>query len=217
MATSGTAYLVQPDDGPGTGVLLLHSWWGLTRDVKDIVESLADAGFTAMAPDLLGGALPETAEEARAVLFESDPNRTADLILSSLVTLRAHSSDPQAPVGVVGFAMGGSWAMWVATRMREDIAAAVTYYGTQNIDFDDLAAPVLAHFAEFDELATEDDRVEMHSRLLLSEKSIEVHTYDATFHGFAEVSPGGTYEASAATLAWNRTLEFLQDRLSVRR
>ena len=35
---AGHAYLVVPDDGPGHGVLVLHSWWGLTPAVKAVVE-----------------------------------------------------------------------------------------------------------------------------------------------------------------------------------
>ncbi len=216
MATSGTAYLVQPHEGPGPGVLLLHSWWGLTRETKELVESLADAGFTAMAPNLLAGAEATTVAQARQALLDTDPNVTADLILSSLVSLRAHSVDPQAPVGVVGYAMGASWALWVATRMPVDVGSVVAYYGTQNIDFDDLAAPVLAHFAETDELVSEDDVVEMHARLLLSEKSVEVHVYEDTSHGFAEVTPATTFDATAAELAWERTIGFLRANLPTR-
>ncbi|MGB6059164.1 MAG: dienelactone hydrolase family protein [Microthrixaceae bacterium] len=215
MATSGTAYLVQPDDGPGPGVLVLHSWWGLTRGVKDTVELLADSGFTAMAPDLSGGLLPETADEARSALVDSNPNVTADLVLSSLVTLRAHSVDPEAPVGAVGFAMGASWALWAATRMPEDIGAVVAYYGTQNLDFDDLTAPVLGHFAEEDDLVSEDDKIEMHARLLLSEKSVELHDYKGTSHGFAEVNPSARFDRVSAQLAWNRTITFLAMNLSL--
>ena len=50
---AGHAYLVVPDDGPGHGVLVLHSWWGLTPAVKEVVEALADAGYTALAPDAI--------------------------------------------------------------------------------------------------------------------------------------------------------------------
>ncbi|MEX0768587.1 MAG: dienelactone hydrolase family protein [Microthrixaceae bacterium] len=209
---AGDAYLVQPDSGPSHGVLLLHSWWGLTRSVKDVVESLADNGHTVLAPDLLGGVVPDDAEEAQQLLAESDPNATAALIMSSLVALRANTADPQRPVSVVGFSMGASWALWLATRLPLDVDAVVAYYGCQNIEFDDLAAPVLGHFAQSDPLVTEDDLVEMHSRLLLSEKSFELHRYEGTSHWFAESGVEGHFNASAAELAWQRTMEFLAKR-----
>lgn len=209
MPSAGSAYLVQPDSGPGPGVLVLHSWWGLTPGVRRVVERLADAGYTAMAPDLLAGVVPEDRAEAQRELAESDPNVTADLVLSSPVTLRAYSADPQAPIAVIGYSMGASWALWLATRLPDDVAAAVMFYGTQNIDFERLQAPVLAHFAEMDELVAEDERTEMHARLLLSERSIEVHDYPGTQHWFAEEDQLDRYDEDAAELAWERTMEFI--------
>lgn len=208
-SSAGQAYLVVPDDGPGTGVLVLHSWWGLDTSARRLVEHLADAGYTALAPDLNGGVVTDDPEEAQRVLAESDPNATAALVISSVSALRARSADPTAPVAVVGFSMGASWAMWLATRLPDSISAVVAYYGTQNIDFDDLRAPVLGHFAEVDPLVSEDELTEMHARLLLSEKSIEVHRYPGTRHWFAEEGRPDFHEAEAAALAWERTVAFL--------
>ncbi|MFN7148420.1 MAG: dienelactone hydrolase family protein [Microthrixaceae bacterium] len=209
-APSGAAYLVQPDDGPGPGVLVLHSWWGLTRSVKDVVEALADAGYTAMAPDLCGGVVPADGDEARQLLAESDPNVVARLVLDSIVALRAHSAVPEAPIAVLGYSMGASWALWVATRQPDSVRAVVAYYGAQNIDFDTLVAPVLGHFAETDPLVSDDELVEMQARLLLSDKHVELHRYEGTGHWFAE--PGVMNHDPAATeLAWSRTIDFLAE------
>ena len=208
-APIGDAYLVQPDGGPGPGVMVLHSWWGLTRSVKDLVERLADAGYTALAPDLCDGVVPADEDEAQQLLLDSDPNLTASLVLDSIVALRAHSRVPQDPVAVVGFSMGASWALWVATRQPSSVRAVVAYYGVQNIDFDTLASPVLCHFAETDPLVSDDDAVEMQARLLLSDKHVEVHHYPGTGHWFAEPGVETRHDPNAADLAWARTLEFL--------
>jgi carboxymethylenebutenolidase len=210
-APSGAAYLVQPDDGPGPGVLVLHSWWGLTRSVKDVVESLADAGYTAMAPDLCDGVVPADGEEARRLLADADPNVVARLVLDSIVALRAHSAVPEAPVAVLGYSMGASWALWVATRQPDSVRAVVAYYGAQNIDFDTLAAPVLGHFAESDPLVSDDELVEMQARLLLSDKHVEVHRYDGTGHWFAEAGVESHHDPDATELAWARTVDFLAE------
>ncbi len=214
---SGAAYLVHPDGGPGPGVLVLHSWWGLTDGVKDLVERLADAGYTALAPDLCAGELSADGEAAAILLAESDPNVTAALVLDSTVALRANSVVPQAPIAVVGFSMGASWALWLATRQPESVDAVVAYYGAQNIDFDDLAAPVLGHFAERDTLVTDDDLNEMHARLLLSEKSFQLHRYPGTTHWFAEPGVSEFHDADAAEQAWQRTLAFLSEHHVVER
>jgi carboxymethylenebutenolidase len=210
-APSGAAYLVQPDDGPGPGVLVLHSWWGLTRSVKDVVERLADAGYTAMAPDLCDGVVPSDGDEARRLLAEADPNVVARLVLDSIVALRAHSAVPEAPVAVLGYSMGASWALWVATRQPDSVRAVVAYYGAQNIDFDTLSAPVLGHFAQSDPLVSDDELVEMQARLLLSDKHVEVHRYDGTGHWFAEAGVESHHDPAATELAWARTIDFLTE------
>lgn len=213
---AGDAYLVRPGSGAGHGVLVLHSWWGLTRGVKDVVEALADAGYTALAPDLLGGLLPTDGEEARDLLAASSPDETAGLVLSSIVALRAHSSDPDAPVAVLGYSMGASWALWVATRQPDSVDAVVAYYGAQNIDFQTLSAPVLGHFAESDAFVTDDELVEMQAHLLLLDKHVEIHHYPGTGHWFAESDRPGQpdrrpEELVAADLAWSRTMAFLAE------
>jgi carboxymethylenebutenolidase len=197
------------DSGTGPGVLLLHSWWGLTSFVKEQCEQLADAGFVALAPDLIGGVRPETAAEAEFELGVSDPNETAALVLSSIVALRSQTDDPAAPIAVVGYSMGASWGLWAATRQPESVRAVVAYYGTQNIDFELLRAPVLGHFGEDDEIVSRDELIEMQSHLLLLEKSVEVHRYQGCRHFFAEPSPEATLVPESAALAWNRTIEFL--------
>lgn len=218
---AGSAYLVAPDDGPGPGVLVLHSWWGLTRGVKATVEALADEGFTALAPDLLPGPLPADVTHAARRLADADTDASAALVISSIDALRAHSADPAAPVSLLGYSMGGSWAMWIATRAPDSVVAVVDYYGLQDIDFSALRAPVLCHFADSDPLVSEDEIVEMQSHLLLLEKSVEVHHHPDTRHFFAEEdvpalgADGATSqrtdaEAAAAAAAWRRTVEFLR-------
>lgn len=207
---AGGAYLVTPDEGPGPGVLVLSSWWGLDRFVKDFCERLADQGFTALAPDLTKGVLADIAAEAEVELAASDPNETAALILSSVVALRAHSDEPDAPVAVLGFSMGASWAMWLATRQPDSVRRVVAYYGTQNIDFSAMQAAVLGHFATDDDLVADDEVVEMQARLLLDDKAVEIHRYPGTHHWFAEETHPEFYDPEAADLAWLRTLEFLR-------
>ncbi|MFZ4583977.1 MAG: dienelactone hydrolase family protein [Acidimicrobiia bacterium] len=212
MSDAGTGYLVHPDAGPGPGVLLLHSWWGLTDQVKDLANQLADAGFTALAPDLLAGAHPETSAEAELTLEAADIDATAGLVLSSATALRSQTRDPRAPVGVVGYSMGASWAYWLSVRLPQSVSCVVSYYGTQNIEFDDSQSSYLVHIAETDELASDDETNETLALLGLAGRPFDVYRYDETQHWFAEPDRPGHHEAAAA-LAWDRTIAFLADHL----
>lgn len=212
--SAGQAYLVRPgEDGEGTGpgVLVLSSWWGLTQGLKAFCNRLCDEGFVVLAPDLMGGARPETAAEAELELAETDPNATAALVISSTVALRSATDDPAGPVAVVGFSMGASWALWAATRQPESFDKVVAYYGSQTIDFADMAARVQGHFAEHDDLVSHDDVVLLEADLFELGRDPEMWHYADTRHWFAEVDVADHYDEAAAELAWDRTVEFLRD------
>lgn len=223
-APAGSAYLVRPEDGAGPGVLVLHSWWGLNRGIKDLVERLGGAGFTTMAPDLFGGtALADPADPLQAAirLAEADVDATAGLILASIVALRAHSEDPQAPVGILGFSMGASWGLWAACSQPDSVGAVVAYYGYQDMDFDGIMAPVLCHLAELDPLMSEDQAAQMQAHIRLAGGSVVSTRHSGTRHFFAESgvpvlgADGGVgerddVEETAATSAWEQTVEFLR-------
>ena len=82
-------------------------------------------------------------------------------------TLRDMPLTIDGPIGVLGFSMGGSWAMWLATRAPETVAATTVFYGSQDIDFEASTSAFLGHFAEHDEFVSEDQRVEMEAHLRL--------------------------------------------------
>jgi carboxymethylenebutenolidase len=209
LPAAGSAYLVRPDSGTGPGVLVLHAWWGLTPFFKGVCDRLADEGFVALAPDLLGGRKPETAAEAEVELGEIDPNESAALLLSSVVALRSQSSDPEGPIAVVGFSMGASWAMWLATRQPDSVSKVVLYYGSQDMDFADLQAPVLGHFAETDDFVSEDELTFFEAQLRLLDKDVEIITYPGTTHWFAEADRDA-FHPDAAGSAWTSTIDFLR-------
>jgi carboxymethylenebutenolidase len=204
------AYFVQPEAGRGPGVLLLHSLWGLTSSVKGLADGLADRGYTVLAPDINFGELPETEEEGIDRLGEADPDRLASLVLSSANLLADKSAE--GPIGVVGFGMGGSLGLWASVRLAGLIGAVVSFYGTQQIDFAGSRSSYLIHFAEQDEYITDDEAVFMEATMGLEALPVEVITYPGTRHGFCEPD-SESYDPEAFDMAWQRTLEFLDDRL----
>ncbi|MCB0978111.1 MAG: dienelactone hydrolase family protein [Acidimicrobiales bacterium] len=214
LGPAGSGYVVVPDSGSGPGVLVLHSWWGLTPFFTGVCDRLADEGFVALAPDLHGdGATADTPDEAETLLASTDPNRTANLVVSSLSALRSMPATPEGRVGVLGFSMGASWALWAATRFPDDVAAVSVYYGDQNIDFGAARAAFQGHFAEYDEFTSPDDANYLEARLRLDGHEPEFHRYDGAAHWFAESDRTAAYDQAAADLAWSRTVEFLHRHL----
>ncbi|MEM7272390.1 MAG: dienelactone hydrolase family protein [Actinomycetota bacterium] len=205
---AGEAFLIDPTGGAGPGVLVLHSWWGLTPWTRDFCRRVADLGFTVLAPDLFDGVQPMTEAEGEAVLGEADPDAMSGLVMSSAQTLRAASADAAKPIAVIGFSMGASLAMWLSARLTREVGAVVVFYGAQAIDFDDATAEYQGHFADHDHIVSEEDRVLTESFIRLGGRTTDFHVYPETRHWFFE--EGDSFHADAAALAWSRTETFLR-------
>lgn len=204
-----TAYFVSPVDGPGPGVLLLHSWWGLTESVKRTADHLSDEGYTVLAPDLNFGPTFTDPEVAREHLARADADRLASLTLASARIARERSASPDRPIGVVGFSMGASLGLWASVRIPEAVSAVVAYYGTQSIDFAGSRSAYLVHLAATDDLVSDDDAAFMEATIALEDRPVEVVRHPDTRHFFAEES-AEAYDPGAAAGAWERTLAFLR-------
>ena len=205
---SAGAFFVGPEGGKQSpGVLLLHSWWGLTEWTKDLATRIADEGYTVLAPDLLGGLQPMSPDEGEAALAQVSPDELSSLVLSSARVLQNAAAGDDQPIAVVGFSMGASMALWLSARLEESVTAVVTFYGAQSIDFDTANATFQGHFAEDDHLVSEEDRVVTESFIRLGDNPTEFHVYPRTKHWFFE--PGETHDEEASELAWTRMVEFL--------
>jgi carboxymethylenebutenolidase len=210
---AGEAFLVEPADGTsGPGVLVLHSWWGLNDWTRDFCRRIADLGYTVVGPDLLEGANPATEAEAQRALAERSPDELSGLVISSARTLRAVAKDPNAPIAVIGLSMGASMALWLAARLPEEVAAAIAFYGTQSIDFDDAKATFQGHFGDDDHMVSEEDRVVTESFLRLGDNTTEFHVYPGAKHWFME--QGENFDDDAARLAFERMSTFLSSALT---
>ena len=200
------AYFIQSDNGPGPGVLLLHSFWGLTPAVKGLADDLADSGHTVLAPDINFGELPATEQEALDHLGQASPDRLASLVLSSAGLLNEKST--AGPIGIVGFGMGGSLGLWASVRLNDIVSAAVSYYGSQQIDFAGSKSAYLIHLAEADEFVSDDEAAFMEATMGLESLPVEVVRHAGTRHGFAEPD-GQTFDPEASDRAWAATKGFL--------
>ena len=208
--TSTSAYVIVPESGAGPGVLVLHSWFGLTAGIKIICHELADAGFCALAPDLFDGQTAETPEDGQALLTAADPNNLVLGIQSTADALRRMPATPDGPIGVVGYSMGASLGLWLSEREPDTVAAAVSFYGSQSMDFTDTQAAYQFHMTVDDDMIDADERVLMQASLHLAGRTVDVHDYDHVGHWFAE--PGSpNHDEQAAAIAWARTVAFLDE------
>jgi carboxymethylenebutenolidase len=201
------AYLASSSNG-GPGVLVLPSWFGLKPYFKHVCDRLADEGYTALGLDYYQGRVGHTVDEAKVLQeeAESDTEAMGALVKAAkdhLVSLRAGE-----PIGLVGFSMGTDWALITAAK-EADVAATVLFYGGWTPDFSKMRSKVLGHYAETDEWVPFDRAKEMEQEMKAAGVDVTLHFYPGTAHWFME-EDRPEYDPAAASLAWERTLDFLK-------
>jgi NADPH:quinone reductase-like Zn-dependent oxidoreductase/dienelactone hydrolase len=187
------AYLSTPDGvGPWPGIVVIHDALGMTADLRNQADWLADHGYLAVAPDLFhgGGHIPCMFRAMRD--FSAGEGRT----FRDLETVRsalAELAECTSRVGVIGFCMGGGYALALAPTGGY-AAASVNYGIAGRATLDRLAdaCPIVASYGARDRsLRGAADRLER----LLTEHDIDhdVKEYPDAGHGFLnDHAPGDT-------------------------
>lgn len=213
MTEPALAYVAEPAQ-PGPPVLVLHSWWGLTASFTDYADRLAGEGFLAGCIDLYDGRLATTPEEAAALRAAPRRRPMYRTMLAAVDGLREHAAASRRQVGLVGFSMGGHWAVWLAQRADVRAGAVVVHYAARAVTMGD-PVPVLAHFAEHDPYVSESGRRTMERSLRSHGWPYTAHDYPGTGHWFSE-SGDDAYDPEPAAAAFARTSGFLSEALRVR-
>ncbi len=207
-----STYLAIPQIGNGPGVLVLHAWWGLNDTFRHFCDRLAGEGFVALAPDLYDGAVATTRQEAESFMRRMDKDAARKMLNTAVKDLAAHPALNRPAIGVVGFSMGGNYALSLACKKPKQIAAAVTFYGTGGGKFAAAQAAFLGHFAENDEFEPGADVLELENSIRQAGKPVTFYTYPGARHWFFEPDRP-EFDPSAAQLAWERTAAFLREEL----
>ena len=207
-------YLALPPGGSGPGVLLIHAWWGLNIFFKQTCDRLAEEGLVVMAPDLFGGEVAVTVEEAQRLRDKPRREPVNKTLLAAIEQLRSHPAVRGSSIGVVGFSMGAHWALWLAAqRPPLPIGAVVAFYGARAGDFSGSQAAFLGHFAQDDPWVSDASLKKLKKTLEGAGRPAELFVYPDTGHWFFESDRTDAYNPQAADLAWSRTVEFLRTHL----
>lgn len=209
-------YLVQPAEAKGKlpTVLVVHENRGLNPHIEDIAQRLALDGFIAFAPDALFplGGYPGDEDKARELFPKLDQAKTREDFVAAANALKV-LPEGNGKVGVVGFCYGGGIANFLATRLP-DLAAAVPFYGNQPSaeEAAKIKAPLLLHYAGADERINA-GWPKYEAALKTAGVSYQTYIYSGVQHGFNnDTTP--RFDAAAASLAWDRTIGFLNQNLS---
>ena len=191
-------------------MLVLHAWWGLNPLFKGFCDRLAEKGFVALAPDLYHGAVASTIQEAEKLRAKLKREAVAKEITQAAELVCSSCDAGKQGIGVIGFSLGGYWALWLVEQKIVPVAAAVVFYATRNGDYAASQAAFQFHLAETDDYVAASGAKKLQKSLKAAGKEAEFYTYPGTTHWFFENDRAGAYDPQAAKLAWNRTVEFLK-------
>jgi len=205
-------YLAVPPTGKGPAVLVLHAWWGLNDFFRSFCDRLAKEGFVALAPDLYAGKIARTIEEAEQIQSQWDEeHEVPPILLPAVDDLSKHATVTGQGLGVIGFSMGGYWALWLALKKPALVRTVTLFYGSGGGgDFRQSKAAYLGHFAEHDPYEDGSVVQALEKNLKDADRPATFYTYPGTGHWFFEKDRPEAYHAEAARLAWERTLAFLK-------
>lgn len=198
-----------------TAVVVIHEIFGLADWIRSVTDQLAEAGYIAIAPDLLTGKGPNGgATEAftdgnaiRQAVFGLNADAvTADL--NATVDYVAKLPACNGKVVVAGFCWGGMQSFRFATN-NKNIKAAYVFYGNgpdNAKDVERIAVPVYGFYGG------NDARVNMtipksQELMKAAGKTYDPVTYEGAGHGFlrAGEDPAGSAEnKKAREEAWKR-------------
>lgn len=200
------AWRAEPEGEARGGVLVVQEIFGVNEHIRDVADRFARAGYLAVAPaifDRIERGIELGYDEAgvargRSLAGELDQ----DAMLGDLAA-GAREAGKVGAVGAVGYCFGGA-ATWVAAARMENLACAVSYYGSRIVNFMDQAprVPVMMHVGQHDLSFPMEKVRELGARY----PEVAIFEYDAG-HGF-NCDRRGDFAPEAAALALERTLAF---------
>ena len=212
------AHLARPEgDGPSPGVVLVHDAFGTTRDFRRHADRFAANGYVALAPDLYSWGGRIGCIRATFAALSVGRGRAFDDIDAARAWLAARE-DCTGRIGVIGYCMGGGFALLLATPAHGFGASSVNY-GQVPKDAETIlagACPIVGSFGGRDRplrgSATRLDRT-----LTTLGIDHDVKEYPEAGHSFMNdygramalfKVMGLGYDAGASEDAWRRILAF---------
>lgn len=203
-------YLAIPPTEKGGVVLVLPAWWGLNDTMRTFCKQLAEAGFIAFAPDLYHGRTTDNVADAETLSRALDVNQAKADITDAAMFLNHHAGRTGSGLAVIGFSLGAYYALDLSVTNPECIRSVVLFYGTRPGNYSSSKASYLGHFAAMDEFEPQSDVDALEAALQSAGRSVSFYRYAGTGHWFFEPDRLQAFNQAAATLAWERTLAFLQ-------
>jgi len=203
-------FLAEPRaNGSYPGVVMIHEWWGLNDNIKEMAKILAKEGYVVFAIDLYDGQV--AANSTKAGELAGNVRNNPDIAIAKMKTAVEYlrTAKKTTTVGSLGWCFGGGQSLQLS--LNEKINATVIYYGSLVDDKQQLMklnGPVLGIFGGDDTSIPVSSVRSFESALNDLGIPNDIYVYEGVGHAFA--NPSGSNYAEKQTLdAWEKTVNFL--------
>jgi carboxymethylenebutenolidase len=210
--TPGAAgFLAAPGvEGKHPGIVMIHEWWGLNDNIKEMARQMAAEGYVVLAVDLYGGQVATETSQAQSLAGQvrSNPDSAIQNLKAAVSYLRNHESVNAGAVGSLGWCFGGGRSLQLA--LNEELQATGIYYGNLVTEPEELTSinwPVLGIFGSADTSIPVDQVRAFEAALDQNGIENEITIYEGVGHAFANPS-GASYAPNETMDAWKKTLAF---------
>jgi carboxymethylenebutenolidase len=197
-------------------VIMIHEWWGLNNNIKDMANLLAKEGYVVLAADLYNSKVAADPNEA-GKLVQSVRTNQENAITNLKAAVKYVSSLPivdKSKIASIGWCFGGGQSLQLALNSRDQpLAATILYYGTplviEKSDLSKIKWPILGIFGDKDQAIPLKQINQFKAALDEIGITNEIHIYPGIGHAFANPS-GDNYAPKETQDAWEKTLSFLK-------
>jgi carboxymethylenebutenolidase len=205
------------------GVVVIHEIFGVNDDIKHKTDQIAAHGYLGLAPDLYGGKSWQGCVRQAFKQLKAGSGPAFEVLDAAARTL-AERPDCTGQVGVIGFCMGGGFALLCA--IRPGYSSASVNYGVVPADAEDVlagACPIVGSFGAKDAMGTKPPE-RLQRALAVLDVRHDVKVYPDSGHRFMTKSTGAgaflaritkmSYSEEDANDAWQRIFAFFGETLS---
>ncbi|MDN5846045.1 MAG: dienelactone hydrolase family protein [Candidatus Nitrosocosmicus sp.] len=224
-----SGYLVFPENSSsvessiaGTklpAVIMIHEWWGLNDNIKNMADELAKEGYVVLAIDLYKGQVATSPDQAMELvnLARENQNESLSNLKAAVGYLKTLDNVNASKIAAIGWCFGGGQALQLALNSNNDsqLAATILYYGNLVTDQEQLSkitGPVLGIFGDQDQSIPTTDVQKFEDALNANNITNEIYVYEGVGHAFANPT-GASFAPHELKDAWQKTLEFLNKNL----
>jgi len=206
-----TAYVARPEKDFSAAVLLIQEYWGINEHIRDLAGRFASAGYLCVAPALSRGRVTTDKDEAAALMQALPIEDGLETIRKAMAA--AKENYQIAEFAIIGFCMGGTFALRAACEIPELKAAAPFYGDTPEEDvLKKLKVPTLFIAGKHDAWINPQKVSKLKEVAKKHDLPVEAVSYDADHAFFNDTRPQ-VYDSEAAVDAWRRVLEHFERHL----